>query len=205
MLFRSRKIKEQDSLNAMMAEFGKTFPEVKKVLIDERDQFLASRIINAPGQKVVAVVGAGHVKGISEIIEKNMELPSEDSLSEIKKASLTFKILAWSVPVAIVAAIVAIGFNSGIAKAGELSLHWAMLTGGGAMLGTIIAGGHPLTVLIALLTAPFTTLIPMIGVGFFTALTQVYMRPPRVQEMETLNDDIWKVRRRSEERRVERV
>jgi pheromone shutdown protein TraB len=70
-----------------------------------------------------------------------------------------------------------------------------MLTGGGAMLGTIIAGGHPLTVLIALLTAPFTTLIPMIGVGFFTALTQVYMRPPRVQEMETLNDDIWKVRR----------
>jgi len=40
------------------------------------------------------VVGAGHVKGISEIIEKNMELPSEDSLSEIKKASLTFKILA---------------------------------------------------------------------------------------------------------------
>ena len=190
-----RKIKEQDSLNAMMAEFGKTFPEVKKVLIDERDQFLASRIINAPGKKVVAVVGAGHVKGISQIIEQNMELPSEDSLSEIKKASLTFKILAWSIPIAIVAAIVAVGFQSGIARAGELSLHWAMLTGGGAMLGTIIAGGHPLTVLIALLTAPITTLIPMIGVGFFTALTQVYMRPPRVQEMETLNDDIWKVRR----------
>jgi pheromone shutdown protein TraB len=42
--------------------------------------------------------------------------------------------------------------------------------------------------------APFTGLTPLIGVGFFTALTQVYMRPPRVQEMETLADDIWQVK-----------
>lgn len=190
-----RKIKEQDSLNAMMSEFGKSFPEVKKVLIDERDQFLASRIKNAPGKKVVAVVGAGHVNGISEIIEKNLELPSEESLSQIKKASIGWKILAWSIPVAIIASIIAIGFHSGAAKAGQISLQWAMLTGGGAMLGTILAGGHPVTILVSLLIAPFTGLTPLIGVGFFTALTQVYMRPPRVQEMETLNDDIWKVRR----------
>ena len=84
--------------------------------------------------------------------------------------------------------------QAGIEKAGELSLQWAMLTGGGAMLGPIIAGGHPLTVLVALVMAPFTGLTPLIGVGFFTALTQVYMRPPRVQEMETLSEDIWQVK-----------
>mgnify|MGYP006320772339 FL=1 len=66
-----------------------------------------------------------------------------------------------------------------------------MLTGGGAMLGTIVAGGHPLTILTALIAAPFTGLTPLIGVGFFTALVQVYMRPPRVKEMETLTEDIW--------------
>ena len=189
------KIKEQDALNSMMQEFGKSFPEVKQVLIDERDQFLASKIKNAPGQKVVAVVGAGHMKGIADIIEGDKELPSEESISVIPKGAPIWKIIGWAIPLAIVASIIFVGYKAGVAKAGELSLQWAMLTGGGAMLGTIIAGGHPLTILVALVAAPFTGLTPLIGVGFFTALTQVYMRPPRVSEMETLSDDIWQVKR----------
>ncbi len=189
------KIKEQDALNGMMQEFGKSFPEVKQVLIDERDQFLASKIKNAPGKKIVAVVGAGHMRGIASIIEEDRELPSEESISVIPKSAPIWKIIGWAIPLAIVASIVAVGYQAGVEKAGELSLQWAMLTGGGAMLGTIIAGGHPLTVLVALVTAPFTGLTPLIGVGFFTALTQVYMRPPRVSEMETLSDDIWQVKR----------
>ena len=66
------KIKEQDALSSMMQEFGKSFPEVKQVLIDERDQFLASKIKSAPGKKIVAVVGAGHMRGIANIIETGM-------------------------------------------------------------------------------------------------------------------------------------
>ena len=189
------KIKEQDALNSMMQEFGKSFPEVKQVLIDERDQFLASKIRNAPGKKVVAVVGAGHVKGIAGIISDNKELPSEESISVIPKGAPIWKIIGWAIPIAIIASIIFVGYEAGVEKAGQLSLQWAMFTGGGAMLGTIIAGGHPVTVLVALLVAPFTGLTPLIGVGFFTALTQVYMRPPRVSEMETLSDDIWQVKR----------
>ncbi|WP_298772143.1 TraB/GumN family protein [uncultured Fibrobacter sp.] len=189
------KIKEQDALSGMMQEFGKSFPEVKKVLIDERDQFLASKIRNAPGNKVVAVVGAGHMRGIASYIEEDRDLPSEESISVIPKSSPIWKIIGWAIPIAIVASIVAVGVHAGAEKAGELSLQWAMLTGGGAMLGTVIAGGHPLTVLVALVAAPFTGLTPLIGVGFFTALTQVYLRPPRVSEMETLSDDIWQVKR----------
>lgn len=189
------KIKKQDALSAMMQEFGKTFPEVKHVLIDERDQFLASKIKNAPGNKIVAVVGAGHLNGIISAIENNKELPSEDSICVIPKGAPIWKIIGWAIPVAIVASIVAIGVHAGAEKAGALTLQWAMLTGGGAMLGTIFAGGHPLTILVALVAAPFTGLTPLVGVGFFTALTQVYMRPPRVSEMECLTDDIWQVKR----------
>lgn len=189
------KIKEQDALNSMMQEFGKTFPEVKQVLIDERDQFLASKIKNAPGNKVVAVVGAGHMRGIASIIEEDKPLPSEESISVIPKGAPLWKIIGWAIPIAIIGSIIAVGIHAGAEKAGALSLQWAMLTGGGAMLGTIIAGGHPLTILVALVAAPFTGLTPLIGVGFFTALTQVYMRPPRVSEMETLSDDIWQVKR----------
>lgn len=188
------KIKEQDALNSMMQEFGKTYPEVKQVLIDERDQFLAGRIKNAEGKKIVAVVGAGHVKGIASIISENKELPSEESITKIPKGSCIWKIIGWAIPAAIIASIIFVGYEAGVEKAGQLSLQWAMLTGGGAMLGAIIAGGHPLTVLVALVAAPFTGLTPLIGVGFFTALTQVYMRPPRVSEMETLADDIWQVK-----------
>jgi pheromone shutdown protein TraB len=101
----------------------------------------------------------------------------------------------WTIPVAIVLSIVAVGVHSGIAKAGELSLQWVLYTGGGAMLGTIIAGGHPLTILTAFVSAPLTALSPLVGVGFFTALVQVYVRPPRVQEFETVSDDIWRVSR----------
>lgn len=189
------KIKEQDALSAMMQEFGKTFPEVKQVLIDERDQYLASKIKSAPGQKIVAVVGAGHAKGITSIISENKELPSEESITVIPKGAPIWKIIGWMIPIAIVASIIFVGYEAGVEKAGQLSLQWAMLTGGGAMLGTIIAGGHPLTILVALVAAPFTGLTPLIGVGFFTALTQVYMKPPRVSEMETLTDDIWQVKR----------
>jgi len=190
-----QKIKEKDALNSMMQEFGKTFPEVKQVLIDERDQFLASKIKNAPGDKVVAVVGAGHMRGIASIIEEDKELPSEESISIIPKGSSLWKILGWTITFLIIASIAFVGYVAGIEKAGQLSLQWMMYTGGGAMLGAIIAGGHPLTILVALVMAPFTGLTPLIGVGFFTALTQVYMRPPRVQEMETLTDDIWQVKR----------
>ena len=181
-----QKIKEKDALNSMMQEFGKTFPEVKQVLIDERDQFLASKIKNAEGNKIVAVIGAGHLRGIASIIEEDKELPSEESISVIPKGASLWKIIGWTITFLIIASIALIGYVAGIEKAGQLSLQWAMLTGGGAMLGAIIAGGHPLTILVALVMAPFTGLTPLIGVGFFTALTQVYMRPPRVQEMETL-------------------
>ena len=190
-----QKIKEKDALNSMMQEFGNTFPEVKQVLIDERDQFLASKIKNAQGDKVVAVIGAGHMRGIASIIEEDKELPSEESISVIPKGTVIWKILGWSITLAIIASIALVGYFAGIEKAGQLSLQWVMFTGGGAMLGAIIAGGHPLTILVALVMAPFTGLTPLIGVGFFTALTQVYVRPPRVSEMETLTDDIWQVRR----------
>ena len=190
-----QKIKEKDALNSMMQEFGNTFPEVKQVLIDERDQFLASKIKNAQGNKVVAVIGAGHMRGIASIIEEDKELPSEESISVIPKGTVIWKILGWSITLAIIASIVLVGYFAGIEKAGQLSLQWVMFTGGGAMFGAIIAGGHPLTILVALVMAPFTGLTPLIGVGFFTALTQVYVRPPRVSEMETLTDDIWQVKR----------
>ena len=190
-----KRIRERDSLSAMMEEFGKTFPEVKSVLIDERDQYLASRIRHASGKKVLAVVGAGHIQGIRKILEENKPLPEESTLCQIMPSSPVFKILGWTITVAIIASIVGVGIHSGLEKAGEVTLNWFLYTGGGAMLGSIIAGAHPLAVLTALIVAPFTGLTPLIGVGFFFFFLQAYLRPPRVAEFEIVSGDIWKISR----------
>lgn len=190
-----KRIREKDTLSTLMQEFGNAFPEVKTVLIDERDAYLASRIRNAPGKRILAVVGAGHVAGIRNIIEKDAPLPREEDLCKIRPSSPVFKILGWSVTAAIILSILFVGYHSGLEKAGELTLNWFLLTGGGAMLGAIVAGAHPLAVLTALVAAPFTGLTPLVGVGFLVALVQVYMRPPRVEEFETVSEDIWKISR----------
>ncbi len=190
-----KRIREKDTLSTLMQEFGNAFPEVKTVLIDERDAYLASRIRNAPGKRILAVVGAGHVAGIRNIIEKDVPLPREEGLCKIRPSSPVFKILGWSVTAAIILSILFVGYHSGLEKAGELTLNWFLLTGGGAMLGAIVAGAHPLAVLTALVAAPFTGLTPLVGVGFLVALVQVYMRPPRVEEFETVSEDIWKISR----------
>lgn len=97
------KLKEQDTINAMLNEFTETFPRLKKPLIDERDQYLAQKIKEAPGEKIVAVLGAAHVPGIKEEIKKDHDLKK---LRAIPPKSNWPKIIGWSIPVLILAIIV---------------------------------------------------------------------------------------------------
>lgn len=69
-------MKNQDTINAILNEFTDSFPRLKKPLIDERDQYLAQKIKDAPGEKIVAVLGAAHVPGIKEEIKKNRIWPN---------------------------------------------------------------------------------------------------------------------------------
>ena len=68
------KLKSSDALDEAMREFSEALPEVRSTLIDERDQYLTEKIRTAPGNTVVAVVGAGHVPGILKWIEKPIDL-----------------------------------------------------------------------------------------------------------------------------------
>jgi pheromone shutdown protein TraB len=64
-----------------------------------------------------------------------------------------------------------------------------------AAAGTACALAHPLAIIAALFIAPITGLTPLIGVGMFTAFIQAYFCPPKVSEMETVAEDIWKISR----------
>jgi pheromone shutdown protein TraB len=55
------EMKKEDVLNTLLSDIGKSLPEVRQILIDERDQYLAYKIRTAPGKKIVGVVGAGQI------------------------------------------------------------------------------------------------------------------------------------------------
>lgn len=184
------KMKEQDTINAMLNEFTETFPRLKKPLIDERDQYLAQKIKDAPGEKIVAVLGAAHVPGIKEEIKKEHDLKK---LTAIPPKSNWPKIIGWSIPVLIVALIVFTFFANPSAGLDQ-SISWILWTGTLSALGTAIAMGHPLTILTAFVAAPFTALHPLLAAGWFAGLTQAYIRRPSVRDFETLSEDVFSVK-----------
>lgn len=184
------KMKQQDTINAMLQEITESFPKLKKPLIDERDQYLAQKIKDAPGEKIVAVLGAAHIPGISK------EIHQEQDLKELTKRppkSKAPKIIGWAIPIAIIALIAWTFFMNPDAGLQQV-WSWFLWNGSLAAIGTIVAFGHPIAVLTAFIAAPFTSLNPLLAAGWFAGFAQAYMKKPVVRDFETLADDVTSVK-----------
>lgn len=185
-------LKKQDQLEALMGEMGKAFPEIKKRLIDERDVYLAQKLRLSPGERIVAVVGAGHVPGMLQAIQQTLPLAELDSLPAPSQWS---KIWPWLIPAGVLA-LIAWGFFQGGAERGIDSLViWAGVTGSMAALGAVAALPHPLTVLSAFLAAPLTTLHPALAAGWVAGLVEAWLRPPAVGDFEALPEAMESLRK----------
>lgn len=177
------KIKQRDQLEVLMEEFSGKLPGIKERLIDERDVYLAQKIREAPGRKVVAVVGAGHCSGIEANIQEDHSLAP---LRELPPKSNIPKIVGWSIPVLILALIVSSFFNNGTQHSiGSITI-WILANGILSAAGTALAFGHPLTVLAAFAAAPLTSLNPTIAAGWVAGLVQAIVRRPKVADLESL-------------------
>ena len=190
-------LKQKSAMESMMEELADYLPAVKEVFIDERDQFLATNIFLEKEKKIVAVVGAGHMNGIVEWLEALEKGEREANLNEVSRVHPPNKWISklpWLITVAVVA-LIASGFIRNGAKEGfEMLLVWILANGTLAAIGAIIALAHPLTIIISFAAAPFTSMNPTIGVGIVTGLIQAWIRKPRVQDLENLNDDIASVK-----------
>ena len=184
-----RQLRNQDVGSQLIEEIGQAFPAMKGVLIDERDAFLAQKIRDSPGDRVVAVVGAGHVPGLLRVLEKN-ENVALDELNQMPPVAPWWKVLGWGIPALILCAIGYIGWSKGSAAAGENLLFWTLANGIPAMLGAVVAFGHPGTIVASFFAAPITSLTPVIGAGYVSAFVQSYLTPPIVREFHTVADDI---------------
>ena len=184
------KMREQDTLSALMEEMGRTFPEVRQVLLSERDEFMAGKLREAPGKRILAVVGAGHRQGMSGFLSSGAPLRPPRELEHVPPPSPLWKILGWGIPTAILASMVWIGASKGLGVLGDNILFWVLSTGLPAAFGTLCAFGHPLTILTAFVMAPLKPFHPFLSVGAFAALAQAWLVPPRVEEMESVAEDV---------------
>jgi pheromone shutdown-related protein TraB len=185
------QMKQQDVLETLLTEVGKSLPEIKSILIDERDQYLVEKIRTAPGDKIVAVVGAGHIPGIQKHWQNDINI---HALETLPPKSKTVDILKWLIPAAIIGLFLA-GFFYGGKKAGtDMIVWWILANGILAGIGAVIALAHPATILSSILAAPLTSLNPMIAAGWVSGLVEAFSRKPKVRDLETLPDDILSVR-----------
>jgi len=181
------KLKESDMLEAILSDMGKSFPALRNILIDERDQYLSHKIKTAPGNKIVAVVGAGHVPGIKKYWEQDINIAP---LEVIPPKGKLAEALKWTFPIGIVAFIIAGFFYGGFDKGKDMVIWWVLTTGILAGIGAMAAFAHPMSILSAFLAAPFTSLHPMIAAGWVSGLVEAFSRKPKVIDFENLSDDI---------------
>lgn len=181
------KLKERDHLGDMMKAFARELPQVKAPLIDERDAYLMSAVEEAPGQKIVAVVGAGHVEGM---IARQGQRADRDALAVIPKPSPWVGLIKWIIPALMLAAFY-FGWREH-AQTGlyELVMAWLIPNSVAAGVLTLLAGGKLLSIATAIVASPITSLNPTIGAGMVVGLVEAWLRKPTVEDCERLNRDM---------------
>ncbi len=185
------KMKQEDMLQALLSEVEKSLPVLRKILIDERDRYLAQKIKSAPGDNIVAVVGAGHVPGILKYWDQEIDT---QALETIPPKGNLGGVLKWVLP-ALILGLLLLGFFYGGAATGTDMLTWWVLANGVlAGLGAVLALAHPLTILSAILAAPLTSLNPLIAAGWVSGLVEAFASRPKVRDLESLPNDILSVK-----------
>ncbi len=185
------KLKESDALSEAMQILADQSPDMKRILIDERDQFMAEKIRQAPGKRIVAVVGAGHVKGLTGELEREHNLAELETLPPPGKLGIWLK---WGIPTLIVG-LIGYGFFAVDTDVSiEMIQRWFLINGTLSAIGTAIAFGHPITIATAFVAAPFTSLNPAVAAGWVAGLVEAFLRKPQVRDFENLADDITHLR-----------
>ncbi len=173
----------EDVIETLVKEFRKISPKAAEVLIDERDAFMAFNLKKALERynSVVAVVGAGHKKGILESLHKDINVTELTHVKEgkgLKIASIVFAVfvIAFFLTTAIIA----------VELFYQAFLYWFLINGTLAAIGAITARAHPVSVLVAFLCAWFTSLNPLIAAGWFSGFTEAWIRKPSFSDLENI-------------------
>mgnify|MGYP001262097401 CR=1 FL=1 len=186
-----KELMKEDALTSMMNELKTLAPNVAEVLLFERDTYIARRIADAShGKRVLAVVGAGHVKGVKQKIEKVLageKLPSFQELEYLAPPGFPWgKALGWGIAVLLVVLIVWIGIRNGLEASLEAFGWWFLIHAVLSALFCAAARGHPYSIGTAFIASPFTAIHPGVAAGWFSGLVEAKVRTPTVKDWQDL-------------------
>ncbi len=187
------EMRSKDVLSELIKELGASLPQTKAALIDERDIYMAEKIKETPGSRLVAVVGAGHVEGLQRVLQEDNRHRLEE-ISTVMPGGRLGKVIGWTIPGLIILALLSIGMRHGLQELSANALYWVLANGIPTSLGAALAFGHPLTVLSAFAASPVTSLTPLIGAGYVCAFVQVMSSPPVVKEFEQVSTALTSIR-----------
>ena len=182
-------ITQDDIVSQMISEFRKISPGAANVLVDERDAFLARNLYLLSKQgRVLAVVGAGHREGITRHLEHPEKIPTIEGLNEKPGRKITLvKVLGVVFSLLILATIALVLITAQSSESMlEALLIWFAFTGGLSALGVLLARGHPLSALTALMVAWMTTLNPFVAAGWFAGMVEAWKIKPTVTDLKSL-------------------
>ena len=172
---------DQDVVSAAMVEFRKFSPRGAQALIDERDAYLAHQVLMLTGryERVLAVVGAGHIQGVQRYLDAPETLPPLPTLTAGVKSLPWAKIIGAAVTLLFLLLIAAIAFSGvGIDVLLTALLYWVLINGVLSAVFTLAAGGHPLSAATAFAVSWLTSLNPLLAAGWFAAIVEAKIRKP---------------------------
>lgn len=177
---------DKDLLTSLMEELREVSPGAGSVLIDERDEFIARKIsgIRSEG-KVLAVLGAGHLDGVSKLLEQEVE-PSDEriaDLSVVPKGGRLLKSVSYAIPLVLLGLLGWFVYTGDLASIKENGIYWFAGNFIGAALFCMLAGGHPVAILVAALASPITSLNPALAAGWFAGYAQMKVKEPTGEDL----------------------
>ena len=189
------KLKQDDTIAEVMEYFKEASPGGYNALVHERDAYMAYNLKSLEDNNVVAVVGAGHKKGILEFLEKPETIPSIDTLNYVKESRFSIiQIILYAIPVIFIIIFI-IAFFRGINIQGGL-INYILFASGGAFLGSLLSGSKIQSSLVALVVAPITVIHPLLAAGWFSGIVEGKLRKVGFDDLRELGNfesfsDLW--------------
>ncbi len=196
-----KQLKDKDIVSELMNELSWEAPSAKKVLVDERDIYIAQKILSAKGKKVVAVVGAGHVSGIKRYIEKYITEKKPYDIKQLeempKKRISVISIVKYAIPLIFII-ILLYGFKSGsLNTVMNMFAIWVISNAVFGVAGAALARAHSYTIIASAIASPVTSINPITPPGLIAAIVEAHIRKPKVKDFKEVTQlktirDLWK-------------
>lgn len=197
------KLKQGDMMEASFGEFAAESPQLYQTIIAERDQYMAAALrqvafrkpASASPYRVLAVVGAGHLPGLTRHLREDLADPAElRSALEVVKPKSRVPWMELVIGIFLVGGFAWGFWQGGVDVGSDLLLQWVLATGVLGAIGCAIAGGHPLSILAAFISSPLTPLHPALASGTVSAFVEATLRKPTYADFMALRDDVQTLR-----------